>query len=139
MPRKQPKWYHKYMVTSPTHNSRNNRDAKRRRKREERSSAKYRVSLKAIIRNQNNEVLMIKERGGFWSLPGGGIEHGEAETDALKRELFEEVTYKGNLEAHPVATTTYYTKGNKVWKFWSVSTLPTRRRCPRSEPAAPSG
>ncbi len=61
-------------------------------------STYYRVSLKAIIRNDKNEVLCVKENGDWWELPGGGIEHGEDVMVALKRELAEEIDYHGNLE-----------------------------------------
>ena len=48
----------------------------------------YRVSLKAIIRNALGHVLLVKESGSeSWSFPGGGIDHGETELDALRREL----------------------------------------------------
>jgi ADP-ribose pyrophosphatase YjhB (NUDIX family) len=53
--------------------------------------AMYRVSLKVIIRNATDEVLLVKENGPGWSLPGGGIDHGEKIDHALKRELYEEV------------------------------------------------
>jgi 8-oxo-dGTP pyrophosphatase MutT (NUDIX family) len=50
----------------------------------------YRVSLKAINCNSNGEVLVVKENGSAWSLPGGGIDHEETIHGALKRELYEE-------------------------------------------------
>lgn len=43
---------------------------------------------------ENNSLLLINHRGlyghDFWAPPGGGIAFGEAATDALKREFFEE-------------------------------------------------
>lgn len=51
----------------------------------------FRVSVKAIIKNQAGHVLVCKENSPNWNLPGGGIEHGEDPITALQRELSEEV------------------------------------------------
>ena len=50
----------------------------------------YRVSAKAIILI-DNKLLLIRENGNNWDLPGGGIEHLEELEDALIREVWEEV------------------------------------------------
>lgn len=55
----------------------------------------YRVSVKAVIRNDAGEVLCVKEDSDYWELPGGGIDHGETIHEALKRELSEEIAYDG--------------------------------------------
>jgi len=58
----------------------------------------YRISLKAIIRNEKGEVLVNKEAGrGNWSLPGGGWDHDETKIECMKRELKEEIGYEGEL------------------------------------------
>lgn len=49
----------------------------------------YRVSAKAIIVVEG-KLLLIRENGNHWDLPGGGIEHLEAIDVALKREVREE-------------------------------------------------
>lgn len=51
----------------------------------------YRVSIKALITDEEGRLLMIQERGDHWSIPGGGLEHGEAVLDGLKREIHEEL------------------------------------------------
>ena len=57
----------------------------------------YRVSLKCLIKNDNGEILLVKEAGrDFWDLPGGGMEHGESLDAAIARELLEEVGYLGD-------------------------------------------
>ena len=33
----------------------------------------YRVVAKALITNENGQVLVVKEKQDFWSLPGGGL------------------------------------------------------------------
>ena len=58
----------------------------------------YRVSIKALIYNDAGQILVVKEDGRpLWDLPGGGMDYGETFESALKRELYEEVGYKGNL------------------------------------------
>lgn len=57
----------------------------------------YRVSIKALIRNENGEVLVVKEAGRtWWDLPGGGMDHEESIKSALARELKEEVNLEGD-------------------------------------------
>src|SRR5512141_405894 len=53
----------------------------------------YRISVKAIIRDDNGRVLLIREEDGSWELPGGGLEHGEDFREALAREVTEETGY----------------------------------------------
>lgn len=58
-----------------------------------------RVSLKAVILDDNKKTLVVKESGrDWWDIPGGGIDHGETIEQALRRELFEEVSYDGDFE-----------------------------------------
>ncbi len=56
-------------------------------------NAYYRVSVKARIR-QNDKIILVKEDGKKWDLPGGGVEHNESMMDALHRELKEEIGLK---------------------------------------------
>ena len=58
----------------------------------------YRVSIKALIYNDAGQILVVKEDGRpYWDLPGGGMDFGETIESSLKRELYEEVDYKGGL------------------------------------------
>jgi 8-oxo-dGTP pyrophosphatase MutT (NUDIX family) len=45
------------------------------------------------------EILIIKKRNGFWTLPKGRMEPGESEEDALHREIAEETGLIGEIEA----------------------------------------
>ncbi|WP_313438217.1 NUDIX domain-containing protein [Novosphingobium sp.] len=54
-----------------------------------------REAVRAILLNNDNQVLLIKVRSPegdvFWVAPGGGVETGETAERALKRELDEEL------------------------------------------------
>jgi 8-oxo-dGTP diphosphatase len=47
----------------------------------------------AVIKNNENQIAVIATRRGYF-LPGGGIDPGETEMDALHRELMEETGYQ---------------------------------------------
>ena len=51
----------------------------------------YRVSVKALIKDKDGRVLVLKENQATWSLPGGGIDHGEDAKLGIIRELKEEL------------------------------------------------
>ena len=63
-----------------------------------RSDYLYRISLKALIYNDAGQILVVKEiNRTYWDLLGGGMDFGETIESSLKRELYEEVGYKGDL------------------------------------------
>ena len=56
--------------------------------------AEPRIRVSALLRWQDRVLLCRHEkpsRGDYWLLPGGGVNAGESLTDALHRELSEEV------------------------------------------------
>lgn len=53
----------------------------------------YRISVKAIIKDESGRILLGREKDGAWELPGGGLEHGEAIKEALAREITEETGF----------------------------------------------
>ena len=86
----------------------------------------YRVSLKAVIRDERGGVLVNKEgESDTWSLPGGGWDHGETEHEALARELKEEVGYEGEFTATPRATATYWLESKQAYLLWIVYDVTT--------------
>ncbi|MBI3889371.1 NUDIX hydrolase [Candidatus Saccharibacteria bacterium] len=63
----------------------------------------FRVALKAVIINEEGEILIVKETGrDWWDIPGGGLDHGESLKEGLTRELLEEVGYVGDFEFEPL-------------------------------------
>lgn len=80
----------------------------------------YRVSLKAIIRNAKGEVLCVQEGSESWSLPGGGMDHGETEHEALARELKEEVAYEGSFTCRPLGIESRYLLWRQAYLLWIV-------------------
>lgn len=51
----------------------------------------YRISVKALILDDQNRFLLVKEDNGHWELPGGGLDFGESPQEGLKREIWEEM------------------------------------------------
>lgn len=52
----------------------------------------YRISAKALIQNDSGQTLVVRtgnDRG--WTLPGGGVDHGEDILEGLSREFQEEL------------------------------------------------
>jgi 8-oxo-dGTP pyrophosphatase MutT (NUDIX family) len=80
----------------------------------------YRVSLKAIICNDAGEVLVVKENGSQWTLPGGGMDHGESIHDALTRELYEEILLTAPFRETLIDSATMYLAKKEAWLLWMV-------------------
>src|SRR5579875_3493356 len=51
----------------------------------------YRVSVKALVFDRENRLLVMQNGDDTWELPGGGWEHGEQLDDCLRREVQEEL------------------------------------------------
>jgi 8-oxo-dGTP diphosphatase len=66
-----------------------------------------RIRVSALLRWQDRILLLRHEkagRGEYWLLPGGGVNAGESLTDALHRELSEEVGIEDEIPVEgPVA------------------------------------
>lgn len=83
----------------------------------------YRVSIKAIIRNEAGEVLVVKEHQDRWELPGGGLDHGESVHGCLKRELSEELGLTNDFTEEFMKIETQYmpSRPDKELDFWKMS------------------
>lgn len=82
----------------------------------------FRVSLKAVIENHKGEILCVKEAGSEWTLPGGGLDHGETVEQGLRRELFEEVALDQDesLTLTPVGHDVMWVESRKAWQLWVI-------------------
>lgn len=62
----------------------------------------YRVSVKALVFDEEQRLLVFKDEDGEWEVPGGGWERGESLETCVSRELAEEaqasVVNVGDLE-----------------------------------------
>lgn len=60
-----------------------------------------------------HEVLLIRKRNGYWTLPKGRIKAGEADHDALVRELHEETGLYGQIGSRVQQVEYTITKGGR--------------------------
>jgi 8-oxo-dGTP pyrophosphatase MutT (NUDIX family) len=77
----------------------------------------FHVSVKALVFDEHDRLLLLQEESGIWDLPGGRIEHGEELQEALRRECCEEIGVAGDiLDASPfMAWSILHSDG-----FWKV-------------------
>lgn len=72
---------------------------------------KQTISVSALIRNERNEVLLLRThwRSDTWEMPGGNVEVGEPLDRAVYREFLEET----GIEIRPVGITGVYFNATK--------------------------
>ena len=81
----------------------------------------FRVSLKAVIRDDEGRVLVVKEINNTnWNLPGSGMEHHEADREAMARELKEEIGYTGDFTMRPIGTQPMLLESKSAMQLWIV-------------------
>jgi ADP-ribose pyrophosphatase YjhB (NUDIX family) len=80
----------------------------------------YRVSVKALIKDERGRILIIKENQGTWSLPGGGLDFGEDAIDGVKRELKEELGVDDVKVKDVVCVKTLDFAEKQAWLMWIV-------------------
>jgi 8-oxo-dGTP diphosphatase len=75
----------------------------------------YRISIKALILDDEKRFLLIKEENGKWELPGGGLNFGENPQKCLIREIKQEmgldVTFVSNTPSYFLTSQTE----NALW------------------------
>ncbi len=78
----------------------------------------------AIIRNDGDILCMQRPKGKYeytsfrWEFPGGKVEPGENEPQALKRELQEEMDYTVEIREHYMTLTHDYPDITVTLSFW---------------------
>jgi 8-oxo-dGTP pyrophosphatase MutT (NUDIX family) len=76
----------------------------------------YRVSIKALILDEQKRFLLALERKGVWELPGGGLDFGEKPEECLVREIKEETGLEiASISKLPVYYFTEQTGSSGVW------------------------
>lgn len=80
----------------------------------------YRVSVKALIKNTKGHILVVKENQDTWSLPGGGLDHGEMPEDGVRRELKEELDIDDAKVKGIRRTLTFELSEKQAWLLWVV-------------------
>jgi len=90
---------------------------------------RFRMSVHAVITNENNEVLMLKANYGTggWGLPGGALDPTETVHEALIRECREEIGVE--ILVKELTGIYYYKKHDSqvvIFRAEIVSTTPIR-------------
>lgn len=80
----------------------------------------YRVTVKALIKNNKGEVLLVKEKSDRWDLPGGGLNHGEEPEDGIKRELLEELGVNNTTIGKSIIVKSFWREDKQAWLMWIV-------------------
>lgn len=91
----------------------------------------FRISIKGLVRNENNRVLVVKEaRRTHWDLPGGGMDHGESIKQAIQREFNEEVSLAGDFTYRILGVEEpSLLERTKVWQIRLIfEIIPTNRQ-----------
>jgi 8-oxo-dGTP diphosphatase len=77
-----------------------------------------RPGVYAVIENNHKQIAVIKTNTGYF-LPGGGIDFGESEMDALKREIFEEIGCQVSVLAE-IGEAVEYIKAHTEEKYYQI-------------------
>lgn len=72
----------------------------------------------ALIENKDRQIAVIESGNGYF-LPGGGIDPGETEVDALERELMEETGYQVSV-LEEIGATVEYIEAPREGKFYQI-------------------
>jgi 8-oxo-dGTP diphosphatase len=57
------------------------------------------VAVAALVRNAQDQILLVHSPRGDWEFPGGQVEEGETLTQALQREILEETGVSASVGA----------------------------------------
>jgi 8-oxo-dGTP pyrophosphatase MutT (NUDIX family) len=106
-----------------------------------------RRSAGGIVLNPEGKIALVEQHGNTWSYPKGGIEEGESELDAAKREIEEEagisdltlVRELGTYERYSIAKdgvselTSHGLRERIIFLFSTMQTVPAKGSDPTHE------
>jgi 8-oxo-dGTP diphosphatase len=89
----------------------------------------------AVIRDAGGRVLLARRpddshMGGLWEFPGGKVENGEAPSEALVRELREELAVNIVVE-HPMTFAVHEETGLRILLLFFAARIETGEICAR--------
>ncbi len=77
--------------------------------------------MKALIKNNEGQILLVKENSDKWDLPGGGLDHDEEPEDGIKRELLEEIGVSSGITVGKIVKQkSFWIDDKKAWLMWIV-------------------
>jgi len=81
----------------------------------------YRISVKALILDEQKRFLLVKQIDDRWEFPGGGLDFGEGPRECLIREIKEEI----GLEIISIADCPTYllTALHRTGEWWMANVL----------------
>ena len=79
----------------------------------------YRLSVKALIHNDEWKFLLVKEENNLWEFPGGWVDYWEDLQECLKREVREEMW----LETIFIAEEPSYFFTSTNLKWWNIANV----------------
>ena len=77
-----------------------------------------RPGVYAVMENNHKQIAVIETSTGYF-LPGGGVDPGETDMDALKREIFEEIGYQVSVLAK-IGEAVDYIKAQAEEKYYQI-------------------
>ena len=77
-----------------------------------------RPGVYAVIEDNHKQIAVIETSNGYF-LPGGGVDSGETEVEALKREIIEEIGYQV-LELAEIGEAVEYIKAHTDGKYYRI-------------------
>lgn len=83
-------------------------------------SSSVRRGAKALV-TVGDRILLVKERHDdgtpFWTLPGGGVEPGESDIEALERELAEELRCRAEVLARETSLLYAHSSSERLSRY----------------------